>query len=117
MTIILNQEIKIVAQDVKEMNSYLNHRSFVSTLHSLIWLFYFSQTEMWSLLNFRSVSMRKDTRSVVRAEMFGQLTSGLESAWNKLKGEGFLFSLFHFSPCNTISLLFVSLRIVFNVAN
>lgn len=25
---------------------------------------------------------------VVRAEMFGQLTSGLESAWNKLKGEG-----------------------------
>lgn len=27
-------------------------------------------------------------RGVVRAEMFGQLTSGLESAWNKLKGEG-----------------------------
>ena len=25
---------------------------------------------------------------VVKAEMFGQLTSGLESAWNKLKGEG-----------------------------
>ncbi|KAJ6778400.1 hypothetical protein OIU74_002234, partial [Salix koriyanagi] len=24
---------------------------------------------------------------VVKAEMFGQLTSGLESAWNKLKGE------------------------------
>jgi signal recognition particle subunit SRP54 len=24
---------------------------------------------------------------VVRAEMFGQLTIGLESAWNKLKGE------------------------------
>lgn len=27
-------------------------------------------------------------RGVVRAEMFGQLTSGLEAAWNKLKGEG-----------------------------
>lgn len=25
---------------------------------------------------------------VVRAEMFGQLTTGLEAAWNKLKGEG-----------------------------
>jgi signal recognition particle subunit SRP54 len=25
---------------------------------------------------------------IVRAEMFGQLTTGLESAWNKLKGEG-----------------------------
>ena len=25
---------------------------------------------------------------VVKAELFGQLTSGLESAWNKLKGEG-----------------------------
>lgn len=29
---------------------------------------------------------------VVRAEMFGQLTTGLESAWNKLRGTGeFLF--------------------------
>lgn len=27
-------------------------------------------------------------RSQVRAEMFGQLTSGLEAAWTKLKGEG-----------------------------
>lgn len=35
---------------------------------------------------------------VVRAEMFGQLTTGLESAWNKLKGEGFSFlSLFQFN--------------------
>jgi signal recognition particle subunit SRP54 len=25
---------------------------------------------------------------VVRAEMFGQLTTGLESAWNKLRGVG-----------------------------
>lgn len=28
-------------------------------------------------------------RFVVRAEMFGQLTTGLEAAWNKLKGEGY----------------------------
>lgn len=27
-------------------------------------------------------------RGVVKAEMFGQLTSGLEAAWSKLKGEG-----------------------------
>ena len=34
---------------------------------------------------------RGDRRGlVVRAEMFGQLTSGLEAAWNKLKGEGSL---------------------------
>lgn len=31
--------------------------------------------------------MQREMRSVVKAEMFGQLTSGLESAWNKLKGE------------------------------
>lgn len=30
---------------------------------------------------------RRGMRSVIRAEMFGQLTSGLEAAWNKLKGE------------------------------
>ena len=35
-------------------------------------------------------------RGVVRAEMFGQLTSGLEAAWTKLKGEGFLFLFFGF---------------------
>ncbi|KAK6126419.1 hypothetical protein DH2020_039807 [Rehmannia glutinosa] len=29
----------------------------------------------------------KEMRGIVRAEMFGQLTSGLEAAWNKLKGE------------------------------
>ena len=31
--------------------------------------------------------------SQVKAEMFGQLTSGLEAAWTKLKGEGSTFSL------------------------
>ncbi|KAL8539849.1 hypothetical protein ACS0TY_001449 [Phlomoides rotata] len=33
---------------------------------------------------------RREMRGVVRAEMFGQLTSGLETAWNKLKGEEIL---------------------------
>lgn len=31
--------------------------------------------------------------SQVKAEMFGQLTSGLEAAWTKLKGEGSCKSL------------------------
>ena len=44
-------------------------------------------------MNSKSVTSgrRGDRRGlVVRAEMFGQLTSGLEAAWNKLKGEGSL---------------------------
>ena len=47
-----------------------------------------SQNEIWSWVNSKSVVVRRDMRGVVRAEMFGQLTSGLEAAWNKLKGEG-----------------------------
>ncbi|CAI0462278.1 unnamed protein product [Linum tenue] len=45
--------------------------------------------ELWGWVNTRGVALplRRDTRGVVRAEMFGQLTSGLENAWNKLKGE------------------------------
>ncbi|KAG6419144.1 hypothetical protein SASPL_121356 [Salvia splendens] len=44
--------------------------------------------EVWGVINSRSSAVqRKEMRGVVRAEMFGQLTSGLESAWNKLKGE------------------------------
>ncbi|KAJ0088840.1 hypothetical protein Patl1_32544 [Pistacia atlantica] len=44
--------------------------------------------EIWSRLNSKNVSLRRDyKRSLVRAEMFGQLTSGLEAAWTKLKGE------------------------------
>ncbi|KAL6141732.1 hypothetical protein ACLB2K_060019 [Fragaria x ananassa] len=44
--------------------------------------------EIWGWVNAKKVtSSRKELRGVVRAEMFGQLTSGLESAWNKLKGE------------------------------
>ncbi|XP_052172427.1 signal recognition particle 54 kDa protein, chloroplastic [Diospyros lotus] len=44
--------------------------------------------EIWSLVNSSSVvTVRRDMRGIIRAEMFGQLTSGLEAAWNKLKGE------------------------------
>uniref|UniRef100_A0A2N9GLV3 signal-recognition-particle GTPase n=1 Tax=Fagus sylvatica TaxID=28930 RepID=A0A2N9GLV3_FAGSY len=45
--------------------------------------------ELWGLVNSKSVTVRKRGRRglIVRAEMFGQLTSGLEAAWNKLKGE------------------------------
>ncbi|KAF5750523.1 Chloroplast signal recognition particle 54 kDa subunit [Tripterygium wilfordii] len=43
--------------------------------------------EVCGWVNSKTVNRRKNMRSVVRAEMFGQLTSGLETAWNKLKGE------------------------------
>ncbi|GFQ06097.1 signal recognition particle 54 kDa protein chloroplastic [Phtheirospermum japonicum] len=44
--------------------------------------------EVWGVINSKSsVIQRREKRGVVRAEMFGQLTSGLEAAWNKLKGE------------------------------
>uniref|UniRef100_A0A5B7B193 signal-recognition-particle GTPase n=1 Tax=Davidia involucrata TaxID=16924 RepID=A0A5B7B193_DAVIN len=47
--------------------------------------------QIWGLVNSKSViGVRRDMRGVVRAEMFGQLTSGLEAAWNKLKGEEIL---------------------------
>ncbi|XP_050380726.1 signal recognition particle 54 kDa protein, chloroplastic [Argentina anserina] len=47
--------------------------------------------ELWGWVNAKNItSGRKELRGVVRAEMFGQLTSGLESAWNKLKGEDVL---------------------------
>ncbi|PON78013.1 Signal recognition particle protein Ffh [Parasponia andersonii] len=43
--------------------------------------------EIWGWVNSKQVSPKKEMRGIIRAEMFGQLTSGLESAWNKLKGE------------------------------
>ncbi|KDP37309.1 hypothetical protein JCGZ_06763 [Jatropha curcas] len=43
--------------------------------------------ELWSWVNCKSVVLKRDVRGVVKAEMFGQLTSGLEAAWSKLKGE------------------------------
>lgn len=57
----------------------------------------YSQREIWSWINSKNVSLRREyKRSLVRAEMFGQLTSGLEAAWTKLKGEGSVASLFNF---------------------
>ncbi|XP_047308775.1 signal recognition particle 54 kDa protein, chloroplastic-like [Impatiens glandulifera] len=43
--------------------------------------------EIWSSVNSKNVIVKREMKGVVRAEMFGQLTSGLEAAWNKLKGE------------------------------
>ncbi|XVF76188.1 hypothetical protein PTKIN_Ptkin13bG0246600 [Pterospermum kingtungense] len=43
--------------------------------------------EIWGWVNSKTVTLRRETRGVVRAEMFGQLTGGLEAAWTKLKGE------------------------------
>ncbi|KAK6126454.1 hypothetical protein DH2020_039790 [Rehmannia glutinosa] len=44
--------------------------------------------EVWGVINSKSsIIHRREMRGIVRAEMFGQLTSGLEAAWNKLKGE------------------------------
>lgn len=54
----------------------------------------FSQRELWGWVNSKSVTVGRGTHGViVRAEMFGQLTSGLEAAWNKLKGEGSVLAL------------------------
>lgn len=52
---------------------------------------------MWGTVKCKNAvgTGRRRMRGVIRAEMFGQLTSGLEAAWNKLKGEG--FSLY---PCS-----------------
>ncbi|GMI96670.1 54 CHLOROPLAST PROTEIN, chloroplast signal recognition particle 54 kDa subunit [Hibiscus trionum] len=47
---------------------------------------YFTR-EIWGWVNSKTVTFRREMRGVVRAEMFGQLTSGLEAAWTKLKGE------------------------------
>ncbi|KAG2310236.1 hypothetical protein Bca52824_021793 [Brassica carinata] len=46
-----------------------------------------STKEIWSWVNTKTVGHGRYRRSQVRAEMFGQLTSGLEAAWTKLKGE------------------------------
>ncbi|OIW11361.1 hypothetical protein TanjilG_19617 [Lupinus angustifolius] len=49
--------------------------------------------EIWGWVNSKSVSLRRCRDilpGMVRAEMFGQLTSGLEAAWSKVKGEELL---------------------------
>ncbi|XP_057549600.1 signal recognition particle subunit SRP54, chloroplastic [Amaranthus tricolor] len=45
--------------------------------------------ELWKAVNSKGVttSVPRDMRGVIRAEMFGQLTSGLEAAWTKLRGQ------------------------------
>ncbi|KAK2985991.1 hypothetical protein RJ640_026463, partial [Escallonia rubra] len=44
--------------------------------------------EVWGMVNCKAaVRVKRERRGIIRAEMFGQLTGGLESAWNKLKGE------------------------------
>ncbi|KMZ63564.1 Signal recognition particle 54 kDa protein, chloroplastic [Zostera marina] len=44
--------------------------------------------EVWGYVRSKSrIVNRRNGQLIVRAEMFGQLTSGLESAWNKLKGQ------------------------------
>ncbi|EFH64201.1 hypothetical protein ARALYDRAFT_893071 [Arabidopsis lyrata subsp. lyrata] len=46
-----------------------------------------STREIWSWVKSKTVGQGRYRRSQVRAEMFGQLTGGLEAAWSKLKGE------------------------------
>eukprot|EP00262_Sarcandra_glabra_P014063 TRINITY_DN4023_c0_g1_i1.p1 TRINITY_DN4023_c0_g1~~TRINITY_DN4023_c0_g1_i1.p1 ORF type:complete len:598 (-),score=130.27 TRINITY_DN4023_c0_g1_i1:436-2139(-) len=46
--------------------------------------------EIWSWVYSKSRRVPRERHGIVRAEMFGQLTSGLEAAWNKLKGEDVL---------------------------
>ncbi|GMH23161.1 hypothetical protein Nepgr_025004 [Nepenthes gracilis] len=43
--------------------------------------------EVWRVVNSNATSVRREMRGVIRAEMFGQLTSGLEAAWSKLRGQ------------------------------
>ncbi|KAK3024785.1 hypothetical protein RJ639_044946 [Escallonia herrerae] len=44
--------------------------------------------EVWGMVNCKgALRVKRERRGIIRAEMFGQLTGGLESAWNKLKGE------------------------------
>ncbi|KAI8554267.1 hypothetical protein RHMOL_Rhmol05G0084900 [Rhododendron molle] len=45
--------------------------------------------EMWGSVKSKNGvgTGRRRMHGVIRAEMFGQLTSGLEAAWSKLKGE------------------------------
>ncbi|KAM7262422.1 hypothetical protein ACFE04_000105 [Oxalis oulophora] len=55
---------------------------------SLSWRNHFTRGSLiW--IDSKRVTLRKQRQmhGVVRAEMFGQLTSGLEAAWTKLKGE------------------------------
>ncbi|KNA09706.1 hypothetical protein SOVF_151050 [Spinacia oleracea] len=43
--------------------------------------------ELWRAVNSKAVTTTRDIRGVISAEMFGQLTTGLEAAWSKLRGQ------------------------------
>lgn len=50
--------------------------------------------ELWRAVNWSCLGKAMNEESgvglVIRAEMFGQLTTGLEAAWSKLRGQDFL---------------------------
>ncbi|KAF1880908.1 hypothetical protein Lal_00022938 [Lupinus albus] len=60
--------------------------------------------EVWGWVKSKNVSVRRKQilPGLIRAEMFGQLTTGLESAWNKLKGEEVLTKENIFEPMRDI---------------
>nr|GLL24714.1 signal recognition particle 54 kDa protein, chloroplastic-like isoform X1 [Ipomoea trifida] len=61
--------------------------SWIGSTHSLSFSSRNSFTrEAWRVINLKN-AVNSRRKSVIRADMFGQLTSGLEAAWNKLKGE------------------------------
>ncbi|CAN4121341.1 unnamed protein product [Withania somnifera] len=73
-----------------KLNPICNSSSWVGSTHSLSFCSRNSFTrDTWRVINSKNVvPIRREMRGVIiRAEMFGQLTSGLETAWNKLKGE------------------------------
>ncbi|CAH8330297.1 unnamed protein product [Eruca vesicaria subsp. sativa] len=62
--------------------------SFTGTSNSAFLSFKNTSTrEIWSWVKSNTIGHGRYRMSQVRAEMFGQLTSGLEAAWTKLKGE------------------------------
>lgn len=69
------------------------HRTFSSSSNKLCSSLSYRNSfakVIWGFVQSKSVTVRRMDMIrpvVVRAEMFGQLTTGLESAWNKLKGE------------------------------
>ncbi|KAK1310238.1 hypothetical protein QJS10_CPA08g01463 [Acorus calamus] len=56
------------------------------------------RSQIWDWVSSGAGDLERKRRGgalVVRAEMFGQLTSGLESAWNKLKGVEVIGTISH----------------------
>ncbi|CAK9145926.1 unnamed protein product [Ilex paraguariensis] len=76
----------------KPTGNFSSSSSWTGSTHSVLFSSRNSFTrKVWGVINSKSiVSVKREMRGVVRAEMFGQLTSGLEAAWNKLKGEDVL---------------------------